>query len=82
MKFLEEHTKQSSMRLNFLLVSIACVIILIAVAVYIVIQAVNKNIGLDWTGMGIFCTGVAAVVTGSAWMKQRQKKDEIKNGTD
>ena len=80
MSFLQENTKKSSMRLNLLLASGSCTVILLCVALYIVVKAFKDIEITQWTEMGIFCTGVATVITGAAWMKQRQKKDEIKNG--
>ena len=68
------------MRLNLLLAAGSCTIILLCVALYIVVKAFQDIEITQWTEMGIFCGGVAAVITGAAWMKQRQKKDELKNG--
>ena len=81
MSFLSEDTNKSSMRLNMLLATGACVILLLSVAAYIIIQAANKNIGLDWTGMGVFCLGIAGVVTGVSYTKAMQKKSENGNAS-
>ena len=69
------------MRLNMLLATGACVILLLSVAAYIIIQAANKNIGLDWTGMGMFCLGIAGVVTEVSYTKAMQKKSENGNAS-
>ena len=67
------------MRLNFLLVALACTLILVAVAVYIFCFAFKTVQITEWTNMGVFCAGIAAVITGLAWQKVQQKK--VENGT-
>lgn len=81
MSFLREYTngQKSSMRLNMLLATGASVILLLSVAAYIIIHAVKGNFGLDWTGMGVFCLGIAGVLTGVSYTKALQKKAENGN---
>jgi len=79
MSYLSEHTNKSSMRLNLLLVAGACTIILLCVAVYIILMAVKEIQITEWSGMGVFCFGIAGVVTGVSYTKALQKKAENVN---
>lgn len=79
MSFLSEHTNKSSMRLNMLLVAGACTIILLCVAAYIILLAIKGTEITQWSGMGIFCLGIAGIVTGVSWTKALQKKSENGN---
>jgi len=69
----------SSMRVGYLLVMIACVIILLSLPAYIVILAIKGIQITAWSEMGIFATGIAAIVTGAGWVKAKQKKIEASN---
>lgn len=75
--FLFADSPQSSMRLGFILTIAGGLWIMISVARYIMAFA-NKSIELNnWTDMGIFLVGVGSIMTGVAWMKERQKKVEV-----
>lgn len=76
MSLLSEHSKQSSMRLNMLLVGSASVVILLSVAAYIIVMAIKGIEITQWSGMGVFCIGMATVVTGVTYTKALQKKHE------
>ena len=75
--FLFADSSNSSMRLGFLLTIIGGLVIMFSVARYINTFA-DKGIELNnWTDMGIFLVGVGTIMTGVAWMKERQKKTEV-----
>lgn len=76
MSFLSEHTNKSSMRLSLLLTIIACFVLLLSVAGYIIVSAVKSVEITQWQNMGIFCLGIAGVVTGATYTKALQKKSE------
>ena len=81
MSFLNESTggQKSSIRLNMLLIAGTCVILLLAVAVYIIVLAVKGTEITQWQNMGIFCVGVATITTGAGAVKAWQKKAENGN---
>ena len=81
MSFLNESTggQKSSIRLNMLLIAGTCVILLLAVAVYIIVLAVKGTEITQWSGMGVFCLGVAGIVTVVSYTKALQKKSENGN---
>ena len=75
--FLMDGTKQSSMRLGFVMAFIGGLYILIMVGRYIKMFA-DKTVELNnWTEMGLFVAGVGAMMTGVAYMKVAQKKTEV-----
>ena len=75
--FLMAGTKQSSMRLGFVMAFIGGLYILIMVGRYIKMFA-DKTVELNnWTEMGLFVTGVGVMMTGVAYMKVAQKKTEV-----
>ena len=78
-KLLSSTSVYSSMRFGFLLVIIACVIILLSIPAYVIILAVKGIQITAWENMGIFVIGVATIITGSGWMKAKQKKIEVEN---
>ena len=74
--FLFEDSKNSSMRLGFILTILGGLYVLICIGRYIMHFA-DKGIEItQWGDMGIFVLGVASIITGVAWMKERQKKIE------
>ena len=77
--FLTDYTggQKSSMRLNMLLMTIVCSIILLSIAAYIIISGIKGNEITQWSGMGVFCLGVAGIVTGVSYTKAMQKKTEL-----
>lgn len=47
--------------------------------IYFIILA-SKGIQITtWQNMGVFVFGVASVITGSGWIKTKQKKIEVEN---
>ena len=78
MSFLNEYTggQKSSMRLNMLLITVTSVILLLSVAAYIVLAAIKGVEITQWQNMGVFCLGVAGIVTGVSYTKALQKKSE------
>jgi len=79
MKYIDEDSKKSSMRLNLLLASVATMVILLAVAVYIIVMAVKGQLITDWSGMGVFCLGLLGGLSGVSFAKSNQKKHEMSN---
>lgn len=81
MGFLNEYTggQKSSMRLNMLLITIACFILLLSVAAYIIIASIKGTEITQWQNIGVFCLGVAGIVTGVSYTKALQKKSENGN---
>jgi hypothetical protein len=67
----------SSMRLSLILAAIGAFLIMISVAIYIIIAAVNE-FSPDWATMGVFTVGVAAILTGVSYTKVLQKETELK----
>jgi hypothetical protein len=66
----------SSMRLNFILATIICTLLLACVGFFIVVKAF-KETNMDWSGMGVFCAGILGGLTGLGFAKAQQKKYEI-----
>jgi len=78
-KLLSSTSVYSSMRFGYLLVILACTIILLSMPIYFIILA-SKGIQITtWQNMGVFVFGVASVITGSGWIKTKQKKIEVEN---
>ena len=75
--FLFADSPQSSMRLGFILTILGGLGIMMSVAHYIDTFA-HKGVEIThWTDMGVFLVGVGSIMTGAAWMKERQKKVEV-----
>lgn len=68
--------KGSAMRFSLTIISITICVILLGVAAHIVIKTFNKE-PIDWTELGVFIAGLAALLTGSGWNKTKQKEIEI-----
>lgn len=68
--------KNSAMRFSLTIISITICIILLGVAGHVVIKTLNKE-PIDWTELGIFIAGLAALLTGSGWNKTKQKEIEV-----
>ena len=64
------------MRLNFIVTTIMCAILLLSMALYIVIHAIKGNVLTDWSGMGVFALGVLGGLTGMGFAKAQQKRFE------
>ena len=60
-----------------ILMTIACFLILLAVAAYIVVKAIQDIEITQWQNMGIFCIGVAGVTGINSYTKALQKKTEL-----
>ena len=74
--------QKSSMRLNFILLTIMSSVLLFSIALYIVIHAIKGNLVTDWSGMGFFALGILGGMTGMGFAKAQQKKHEVLNGND
>lgn len=66
----------SSMRLNFILLAIISCILLLAVAVYIILNSIKCN-EIDWSGMGVFVGMLIGGLSGMGFAKAQQKKWEV-----
>ena len=75
--FLFENSSQSSMRLGFVLSILGGLYLMVCLGRYIVSFAQRGQELVQWEGMGVFLLGIATVMTGIAWMKERQKKTEV-----
>ena len=76
MSYVGTDNKKSSMRLNFIMTTIMCSILLLSMALYIVIHAIKGNIISDWSGMGVFALGILGGLTGMGFAKGYQKQFE------
>ena len=65
----------SSMRLNFILLTIISGILLLSVAVYIILNSIKCN-EIDWSGMGVFVGMLIGGLSGMGFAKAQQKKWE------
>ena len=68
--------KGSAMRFSLTLISIAVSIAVLGLIFHIVIQTINK-LPIQWSAIGVFVGGLAALLTGSGWNKTKQKEIEI-----
>jgi hypothetical protein len=73
--FLKESTDVSSMRVTLFLGTLCVCLLCIGILVYIIIHAV-KCTTLDWSGMSIFLTSIAAFTGTLLYGKVQQKKVE------
>jgi hypothetical protein len=73
--FLKESTDVSSMRVTLFLGTLCVCLLCIGVLVYIIIHAV-KCTTLDWSGISIFLTSIAAFTGTLLYGKVQQKKVE------
>jgi hypothetical protein len=73
--FLKESTDVSSMRVTLFLGTICVCLLCIGILVYIIIHAV-KCTTLDWSGISIFLTSIAAFTGTLLYGKVQQKKVE------
>ena len=64
------------MRTNVRIVIIACSVLLSCLGTYMMYQTI-RELPIDWSGIGIFLTGMASIITGSLWAKSSQKKHEV-----
>ena len=78
MSYTSSKDSKSSMRLNFIVTTIMCAILLLSVALYIVIHAIKGSIVTDWSGMGVFALGVLGGLSGMGFAKAQQKRFESK----
>jgi len=71
----------SSMRTNNRILIISVAMLLIAVPIYIIINAFNKMPidGGTWGGIGGYVTGIGVLVTGVLYNQRSQKKVELEN---
>jgi len=74
--FLKESSDISSMRVSFFLITVACVVTLLTLGVYIVVKGFQETELTQWAQMGAFVAGVAAVIFGAGKNKKDQKKVE------
>jgi hypothetical protein len=73
--FLKESTDVSSMRVTLFLGTLCVCLLCVGVLVYIIIHAV-KCTTLDWSGISIFLTSIAAFTGTLLYGKVQQKKVE------
>jgi hypothetical protein len=73
--FLKESTDVSSMRVTLFLGTLCVCLLCIGILVYIIIHAV-KCTTLDWSGISIFLTSIAAFTGTLLYGKVQQKKVE------
>jgi hypothetical protein len=76
--FLKESTDVSSMRVTLFLGTLCICLLSIGILVYIIIHAVKCST-LDWSGMSIFLTSIAAFTGTLLYGKVQQKKVENKD---
>jgi uncharacterized membrane protein YidH (DUF202 family) len=69
--------KGSAMRFSLTIISVAIAIAILGIVAYVILITV-KGEPVDWTGLGLFVAGLAALLTGSGWNKTKQKEIEIK----
>jgi hypothetical protein len=67
--------KNSAMRFSLVVISLAVCIVLLTVSFYIVMKTLNGE-EPDWSTLGVFAGGIAAIMTGVGWNKTRQKEIE------
>ena len=72
----ETDKERSSQRLNLMMAGIACFILMMVVAAYIIIMAVKHTGVNDWSGLGIFVGLLLAGLGVNAIAKANQKKYE------
>lgn len=68
--------KNSAMRFSFTIISIGIFIVLLSVVGHIVMKTLGGT-PIEWSQIGIFIGGLAALLTGSGWNKTRQKEIEV-----
>ena len=68
--------KNSAMRFSLTIISVAIAIAILGIVAYVLILTVKEQ-SVDWTGLGLFVAGLAALLTGSGWNKTKQKEIEI-----
>lgn len=73
--FLKESTDVSSMRVTLFIGTLCICLLTIGVFVYLIIHA-TKCTTLDWSGMSIFLTSLAAFTGTLLYGKVQQKKVE------
>ena len=73
--FLKESTDVSSMRVTLFLGTLCVCLLCIGILIYIIIHAV-KCTTLDWSGISIFLTSIAAFTGTLLYGKVQQKKVE------
>ena len=76
--FLKESTDVSSMRVTLFIGTLCICLLTIGVFVYLIIHA-TKCTALDWSGMSIFLTSLAAFTGTLLYGKVQQKKVEKSN---
>jgi len=76
--FLKESTDLSSMRVTLFLGTLCICLLSLGILVYIIIHAVKCST-LDWSGMSIFLTSIAAFTGTLLYGKVQQKKVENKD---
>lgn len=68
--------KNSAMRFSLTLISIAVSIAVLGLIFHIVYQTIAEE-AIQWSAIGVFIGGLAALLTGSGWNKTKQKEIEI-----
>ena len=73
--FLKESTDVSSMRVTLFLGTLCVCLLCVGIFIYLIIHA-TKCTTLDWSGMSIFLTSIAAFTGTLLYGKVQQKKVE------
>ena len=65
--------KGSAMRFSLTIISISVSIAILGIVAYVILLTVQEK-QVDWTGLGLFVGGLAALLTGSGWNKTKQNR--------
>jgi len=75
-KLLETGNGVSSMRFSLILAAVGAFILMLAVAAYIIVAAIQSS-SPDWAAMGVFALGIGGILTGIGYTKAKQKEIEV-----
>ena len=75
-KLLENGNGVSSMRFSLVLAAVGAFVLMLAVAAFIILSAVNGG-SPEWASMGVFALGIAGILTGVGYTKAKQKELEV-----
>ena len=81
MSYVSSDNKKSSMRLNFILLTIMSALILFTISFHIVYATIKCDT-IEWIGIGGLALGVLAGMSGMGFAKATQKRYENENNTN